>query len=87
MLYIQQKLFKIHAMRKYRIILYFLIPYLCFILVKYLYTDDGGYSVMNSSNQSEGYLTETEQQVPDVISFNFHVKPILSDKCFFMSWS
>jgi len=69
-------------MKKYRIILYFLIPYLFFMLVKYLYVDDGGYTLLASSNQSEGYLGESEQQVPDVISFNFHVKPILSDKCF-----
>ena len=69
-------------MKKYRIILYFLIPYLFFMLVKYLYVDDGGYTLLSSSNQSEGYLGESEQQVPDVISFNFHVKPILSDKCF-----
>ncbi len=52
------------------------------MLVKYLYVDDGGYTLLASSNQSEGYLGESEQQVPDVISFNFHVKPILSDKCF-----
>ncbi len=69
-------------MKKFSIVLYFLIPYLCFVLVKFLYADEGGYGLMNSSNQSEGYLAISEQQVPDIISFNFHVKPILSDKCF-----
>ncbi len=69
-------------MKRFRIILYFLVPYLCFALVKFLFADENGYSLLNSSDRSEGYLALTEQQVPDIISFNFHVKPILSDKCF-----
>ncbi len=69
-------------MKKFRIVLYFLVPYLCFVLVKFLFADENGYSLLNSSNRAEGYLALTEQQVPDIISFNFHVKPILSDKCF-----
>ena len=69
-------------MKKYRVILYFLIPYLCFILVKFLFADDGNYSMLSASNQSEGYLNESEQTIPEKVSFNFHVKPILSDKCF-----
>jgi hypothetical protein len=68
-------------MKKYRIILYFLIPYLCFILVKYMFFDQGTYTSMNTAYDSEGYANES-QEVPDVVSFNFHVKPILSDKCF-----
>ncbi len=69
-------------MKKYRIVLYFLIPYLCFVLVKYFYVDQGSYSNMNAAYDSESYLTGSEQEVPDIISFNFNVKPILSDKCF-----
>lgn len=69
-------------MKKFSVVLYFLIPYLCFILVKYLIADDGGFNQMNSSDQSDGYFAISEQKVPDVVSFNFHVKPILSDKCF-----
>jgi len=69
-------------MKKFRIALYFLVPYLCFVLVKFLFADENGYSLLNSSDRSEGYLALIEQQVPDIISFNFHVKPILSDKCF-----
>jgi len=69
-------------MKKYSIILYFLIPYAFFILVKFLYKDKESYSKMSASYNTEGYLSEVEQQVPDIISFNFNVKPILSDKCF-----
>lgn len=69
-------------MKKYRILLYFLIPYLFFMLVKFLSTDTGSYSALNSSNQAEGYLGENDKEIPEIISFNFHVKPILSDKCF-----
>ncbi len=69
-------------MKKFTIVLYFLIPYLFFVFIKFLMTDEGTYSMLSSSNQSEGYLAINEQQVPEIISFNFHVKPILSDKCF-----
>jgi hypothetical protein len=69
-------------MKKYRIILYFLVPYLCFLLVKYLYQDQDTYSSLSTAYNSEGYADMSAQEVPDIISFNFHVKPILSDKCF-----
>ncbi len=53
-------------MKKYSIVLYFLIPYLCFVLVKYLVTDKSEYSLLSGSNQSEGYLASSEQEVPEL---------------------
>ncbi len=69
-------------MKKYRVILYFLVPFMGFILVKILFSQNGSYTELNTYSDAEGYEFLSEQEVPDVISFNFHVKPILSDKCF-----
>lgn len=69
-------------MKKYRIILYFLVPFVCFVLLKKIFFEKEVYSNMNTHSDADGYETMYEQQVPEVISFNFHVKPILSDKCF-----
>ena len=68
-------------MKKYRIVFYFLIPYLFFVLVKFLFADTGNYTALNISKET-GYINESSQELPETISFNFHVKPILSDKCF-----
>ena len=69
-------------MKKFRIILYFLIPYIFFIVVKALFSEDEIYTNLSSSNSGEGYSTANVQKIPDVVSFNFHVKPILSDRCY-----
>ncbi len=34
------------------------------------------------SKQEKTYATTVKQQIPDHIDFNFHVKPILSDRCY-----
>lgn len=69
-------------MKKYRIILYFLVPFACFILVKMIFSEKASYTELKPYSDSDGYELIDEQIVPDVISFNFHVKPILSDNCF-----
>jgi hypothetical protein len=69
-------------MKKYGIILYFLVPFVCIVVLKKIFFENEMYSNTNSYSDADGYKTMYEQQVPEEISFNFHVKPILSDKCF-----
>lgn len=54
---------------------------MCFILVKYLYGTNDSYTEMRSMYASDESAA-TSQELPETISFNFDVKPILSDKCF-----
>ena len=35
-----------------------------------------------STGHSEKSLVESEEPIPEVIDFNFHIKPIISDRCF-----
>jgi hypothetical protein len=69
-------------MKKYSYILYFLVPYICFIGVKNLVFKPDEYSTISSSFTDDHFSDNQARKVPDSISFNFHVKPILSDKCF-----
>lgn len=39
-------------------------------------------SIMNSCKEKGNYAALPEQKVPEVVDYNFDVRPILSDKCF-----
>lgn len=41
-----------------------------------------GIIVYSCSSESQAEVPELTEQVPAIIDFNFHVKPILSDRCF-----
>jgi hypothetical protein len=69
-------------MKKYKGILYFIVAYSCFIAVKHIFFSDDEYLAMTDGSATSGYTYEIDQELPDSINFNFHVKPILSDKCF-----
>ena len=59
-------------------IFYFIIPLFCMLMIKFI----------NTSTQSEEITISNSSDVllisnfPENIDFNFHVKPIISDKCF-----
>ena len=59
-------------------IFYFIIPLFCMLMIKFI----------NTSTQSEEITISNSSDValinsfPENIDFNFHIKPIISDKCF-----
>ncbi len=72
--------------KKLTLILYFLIPFIAVLLVKYsLRTSNDDYvSVDKKNNETTKELASVEgkMMLPDTVDFIFHVKPILSDRCF-----
>ncbi|MEM9686537.1 MAG: PSD1 and planctomycete cytochrome C domain-containing protein [Bacteroidota bacterium] len=74
-------------MKKKNLIAYFLIPFVAVIIIKWVASKpDEAYIVLadDKSSDPESITTESgaERKLPETISFSFHVKPILSDKCY-----
>ena len=61
-------------------ITYFLIPFILIILLKYFSSDKFSDSYIENSNADFEVINVSN--MPETIDFNFHVNPILSDKCF-----
>ena len=61
-------------------ITYFLIPFILIILLKYFNSDKFSDSYIENSNADFEVINVSN--MPETIDFNFHVNPILSDKCF-----
>ena len=59
-------------------IFYFIIPLICVLMIKFINTSTQSEEI-TISNSSDVALTNN---VPENIDFNFHIKPIISDKCF-----
>ena len=59
-------------------IFYFIIPLICVLMIKFINTSTQSEEI-TISNSSDLVLTNS---VPENIDFNFHIKPIISDKCF-----
>ena len=59
-------------------IFYFIIPLFCMIMIKFINTSTQSEEI-TISNSSDVLLISN---IPENIDFNFHVKPIISDKCF-----
>ena len=59
-------------------IFYFIIPLFCMLMIKFINTSTQSEEI-NISNSSDVLLISN---IPENIDFNFHVKPIISDKCF-----
>ena len=59
-------------------IFYFIIPLFCVLMIKFINTSTQSEEI-TISNSSDVILTSS---IPENIDFNFHVKPIISDKCF-----
>ena len=60
-------------------IYYFLIPFLAILALKYF--DSFSVSEQITGVESSEILI-SQKNIPETIDFNFHVKPIISDKCF-----
>ena len=61
-------------------ITYFLIPFILIILLKYFSSDKFSDNYIENSNADFEIINVSN--MPETIDFNFHVNPILSDKCF-----
>jgi hypothetical protein len=59
-------------------IFYFFIPLFCMLMIKFINTSTQREEI-TISNSSDVLLISS---IPENIDFNFHVKPIISDKCF-----
>ncbi len=59
-------------------IFYFIIPLFCMLMIKFINTSTQSEEI-TISNSSDVLLISN---IPENIDFNFHVKPIISDKCF-----
>ena len=60
-------------------IYYFLIPFLAILALKYF--DSFSVSEQITGVESSEILI-SQKNIPEIVDFNFHVKPIISDKCF-----
>ena len=59
---------------------FFVVPFILIILLKYFSSDKFSDDYIDNSNAD--YEIINVSNVPKTIDFNFHVNPILSDKCF-----
>ena len=59
---------------------FFVVPFILIILLKYFSSDKFSDDYIDNSNAD--YEIINVSNVPETIDFNFHVNPILSDKCF-----
>lgn len=66
------------------LLLYFIIPFAIFILVKHIFGDSGpSYEAISNDLQSNLDHVKNENFIlPDTVDYIFHVKPILSDRCY-----
>lgn len=66
------------------LILYFIVPFAILILIKYSFHDsNSGYQSIGEDLQSHsGDQTKKNIILPDTVDYIFHVKPILSDRCY-----
>ena len=69
-------------MKKYKILAYFIIPFLCILVAKVFLSEKDEYADMAYFPEGGGTMDNGEMILPDQVSFNFDVKPILADKCF-----
>jgi len=59
---------------------FFVVPFILIILLKYFSSDKFSDDYIDNSNAD--YEIINVSNVPETIDFNFHVNPIISDKCF-----
>jgi len=68
------------------LILYFLVPFIIVLLVKYgLSVSDGSYQSIGEANSDANSSLDSNEKIsklPDTIDYIFDVKPILSDRCY-----
>ena len=68
------------------LILYFILPFILVLLIKYkLSKSNDEYSSLNNSQSSASYSSNSEKsdvKIPETIDYIFDVKPILSDRCY-----
>lgn len=63
------------------LVLYFIVPFLIVLAVKYFNTN-AEYQPLAKTDDVKGSNNLENIKLPDTVDFNFHIKPILSDRCF-----
>ena len=68
------------------LILYFIIPFILVLLIKYKFSkSNDDYLALKNTSSSENHSSnagKTDVKLPETIDYIFHVKPILSDRCY-----
>ncbi|WP_242116979.1 PSD1 and planctomycete cytochrome C domain-containing protein [Aestuariivivens sediminicola] len=75
-------MFKFKDIKSLKLALYFIIPFVLVLLLKYNYSKkEGGYFAV-SHGTSASSSSQANVKLPETIDYIFHVKPILSDRCY-----
>ncbi|MDU8886021.1 PSD1 and planctomycete cytochrome C domain-containing protein [Yeosuana sp. MJ-SS3] len=77
---------KIKDIKSFRLVLYFIIPFVLLLCIKYVFAKSNENYQSINEKFSGVVVSKTENkeefQLPDSIDYIFHVKPILSDRCY-----
>ncbi len=72
--------------KAYTLILYFVVPFVLVLLIKHkLSKSSDDYLSLNDTSSNVGHSSssgKSDVKVPETIDYIFHVKPILSDRCY-----
>ncbi|WP_242091921.1 PSD1 and planctomycete cytochrome C domain-containing protein [Aestuariivivens sediminicola] len=75
-------MFKFKDIKSLKLALYFILPFVLVLLLKYNYSKkEGGYLAV-SHGTSASSSSQANVKLPETIDYIFHVKPILSDRCY-----
>ncbi len=74
------------GLKSLNLAMYFIIPFILVLLIKYkLSKNDGEYLSINSQANNTTHASNSvnkDLKLPETIDYIFHVKPILSDRCY-----
>lgn len=77
---------KIKDIKSFRLVLYFVVPFVLLLFIKYVFSrSNEKYQSLNENFQTKEISKVDGKQniiLPDTIDYIFHVKPILSDRCY-----
>ncbi|WP_242202173.1 PSD1 and planctomycete cytochrome C domain-containing protein [Aestuariivivens insulae] len=79
-------MFKLKDIKSLKLALYFIIPFILILLIKYkISKNDSEYLALKKDNPNANLSSNSSNpnvKLPDSIDYIFHVKPILSDRCY-----
>ena len=75
-------MFKFKDIKSLKLALYFIIPFVIVLLLKYNYSKKEGSYLAVSHGTSASSSSQANVKLPETIDYIFHVKPILSDRCY-----
>ena len=76
-------MYKSKVAKAVRLALYFIIPFILVLLIKYkLSKNNDEYLSLNNASSSASHTSNSDTKLPETIDYIFDVKPILSDRCY-----